>query len=109
MTNSMKRAIGQINRRRKRQLEFNEIHNIKPQSIKKAIREGIESYKKAKEMISSVAGETQDEYEITSLISELEEDMKTAARNLQFEKAIVLRGQIKELKKKLKVTGQVSS
>ncbi len=102
MTDSMKRAMRETNRRRKVQLEFNEKHNIKPETIKKAIREGIESYKKAREIITSVAGETQDEYEIASLISELEEDMKVAARNLQFEKAIVLREQVKELKKKLR-------
>ncbi len=100
MTNSMKRAMRETNRRRKTQLEFNEKHNIKPASIKKAIREGIESYRRAKEIITRVAGETQDEYEIASLISELEEDMKVAARNLQFEKAIVLREQVKELKRK---------
>lgn len=102
MTNSMKQAIRETNRRRKAQLEFNEKHNIKPASIKKAIREGIESYRKAREIITRVAGETQDEYEIASLISELEEDMKVAARNLQFEKAIVLREQLKELKRKIR-------
>ena len=102
MTNSMKRAMRETNRRREVQLEFNEKHNIKPTSIKKAIREGIESYRRAREIITSVAGETQDEYEIASLISELEEDMKVAGRNLQFEKAIVLREQVKELKKKIR-------
>ncbi|MCK4463769.1 MAG: UvrB/UvrC motif-containing protein, partial [Candidatus Omnitrophica bacterium] len=102
MTNSMKHAMRETNRRRKVQLEFNEKHNIKPTTIKKAIREGIESYRRAREIITSVAGETQDEYEIASLISELEEDMKVAARNLQFEKAIALREQVKELKRKVR-------
>ena len=49
-----------------------------------------------------VAGEHEDEYEVRSVIDELERDMQTAARNLQFEKAIVLRDRVKELEKKVK-------
>jgi len=101
ITDSIKKTVSETERRRKVQLEFNKSHNIKPETIKKAIRQGIESYKKAKDVIMRAAGETEEEYEVTSLISELEGDMKTAARNLQFERAIVLREQIKELKKKL--------
>ncbi|NQT22776.1 MAG: excinuclease ABC subunit UvrB, partial [Candidatus Omnitrophica bacterium] len=102
ITDSIKKTLYETNRRRKIQTEFNKDHNIKPESIKKAIRDGIESYKKAKDVITSAAGETPEEYEISSLISELEEDMKTAARNLQFERAIVIRDQIAELKKKVR-------
>ena len=72
-----------------------------PRSIEKAVREGIESYKKAREVIAAVIEETDDEYDITSLIGELQRDMETAARNLQFERAVVLRDQIKELKTKV--------
>ncbi len=45
--------------------------------------------------------ETEDQYDLTSLIGELQHDMEIAARNLQFEKAALLRDQIKELKEKL--------
>ena len=68
-------------------------------SIEKAINEGIESYKKAREVIAETIEENDDQYDITSLIGELQHDMEVAARNLQFERAAILRDQIKELEK----------
>ncbi|MDP2912767.1 MAG: helicase-related protein, partial [Candidatus Omnitrophota bacterium] len=101
VTKSMKKAIDESDRRRKIQTEFNRCHNLTPRSIEKAIRQGIESYKKAREIITGVIEETDDEYDITALIGELQHDMELAARNLQFEKAVILRDQIRELKAKL--------
>ena len=100
ITKSMKKAINESNRRREIQIEFNKKYGITPRSIEKAVREGIESYKKAREVIAGVVEETDEEYDITALVSELQHDMEVAARNLQFEKAAVLRDQIKELKDK---------
>ena len=102
LTKSMEFAINETNRRRKLQTEFNRKNNITPRTIEKAVREGIESYKRAKEVMLEVTGEEQGEYEIRDVINELEKDMQEAARNLQFEKAIVLRDQVKTLKRKLK-------
>ncbi|MCQ9206968.1 MAG: excinuclease ABC subunit UvrB [Omnitrophica bacterium] len=102
LTKSMSLAINETNRRRKLQTEFNRKNNITPRTIEKAVREGIESYKRAKEVMQEVTGEEQAEYEIRDVINELEKDMQEAARNLQFEKAIVLRDQVKTLKRKLK-------
>ncbi|MDP2929136.1 MAG: helicase-related protein, partial [Candidatus Omnitrophota bacterium] len=101
ITKSMKRAIDETDRRRKIQTAFNKKHSITPRSIDKAIKEGIESTKKAREIISEVIEENEEEYDITSLIGELQHDMEVAARNLQFERAAVLRDQIKELREKL--------
>jgi len=101
LTKSMKHAIAESDRRRKVQIVFNEENKITPRSIEKAVREGIESYKKAREVIAGVVEETEDQYDLTSLIGELQHDMEIAARNLQFEKAALLRDQIKELKEKL--------
>ena len=100
VTGSMKRAIAESGRRQKIQTEFNKEHGITPRSIEKAVREGIESYKKAREVIAGVVEETDDEYDVTSLVGELQHDMEAAARNLQFERAAVLRDQIKELKER---------
>lgn len=100
LTKSMKKAIDETSRRRKIQIEFNKANKITPRSIEKAVNEGIESYKKAREVITEVVEETDDEYDITSLIGELQHDMEVAARNLQFERAAILRDQIKELKEK---------
>ena len=101
ITKSMKKTMDITDSRRKKQICFNEEHGIKPSTIKKAIREGIEAYKKAKEIVQEATGETQEEYDILEVITELEKDMEQAARNLQFEKAIVYRDQIGRLKKML--------
>jgi len=101
ITKSMKKTIDITNKRRKIQMKFNEENNIMPTTIKKAVKEGIEAYKKAKEIVQDVTGETQEEYDINEVIRELERDMEQAARNLQFEKAIVYRDQIHKLKKLL--------
>jgi excinuclease ABC subunit B len=101
ITRSMKKTIDETDRRRKIQIAFNKRHNITPRSIEKAVKEGIESYKKAREVIAEVVEENEAEYDITSLIGELQHDMEVAARNLQFERAAILRDQIKELKERL--------
>ncbi len=98
ITKSMKKTIDETNRRRKIQEKFNTEHNIKPETIKKKIFEGIEAYRKAKEIVASTAKESAEEYELMSLISELEVEMELAARNLQFERAAYLRDEIKKLK-----------
>ncbi|MDD5680717.1 MAG: excinuclease ABC subunit UvrB, partial [Candidatus Omnitrophica bacterium] len=102
VTGSMARALDESNRRRKKQLEYNKKNNITPTTIKKAIREGIESYAKAKEMVCETAGKDEDAFEVLELIADLEGDMELAARNLNFERAAVLRDQIFKLKDKYK-------
>lgn len=98
MTNSMKRAILESNRRRKIQLEFNNKNKISPRSIEKEIRKGIEDLEEAEEFVVELSGQNKDEYELNRYIAELEYEMELAARNLQFEKAAVLRDKIKEIK-----------
>ncbi|MBU0605652.1 MAG: excinuclease ABC subunit UvrB [Candidatus Omnitrophica bacterium] len=100
VTGSMKKAIDETVRRRKIQTAFNKVHDIEPRSIEKAIRDGIESYKKAREVIASVIADSEDQYDKVTLVAELQRDMESAARNLQFEKAAILRDQIAELKKR---------
>ena len=102
ITGSMERALKESGRRREKQLEFNKKYNIKPTSIKKAIKEGIESYAKAKELVTEVAGENEEEHDINQLISEIEHDMELASRNLEFERAAVLRDQLFKVKRKYK-------
>jgi len=99
VTNSMKKALKETERRRRIQSKFNKEHRITPRSIKKGIQESIEVLYKAKEFTWSAIGETEEEYEINTLIAELERQMELAARNLEFEKAIKLRDRIKMLKK----------
>ncbi|MFA5345645.1 MAG: UvrB/UvrC motif-containing protein, partial [Candidatus Omnitrophota bacterium] len=94
------------NRRRKIQLEFNKSNNINPRSIEKAIKEGIEDLAEAEEFVVNLTGEAKDEFELRKYISELEYEMELAARNLQFEKAAVLRDKVKELTEMTNVKAQ---
>ena len=103
VTRSMKAMMDESTRRRTIQMEYNKKYNITPRSIEKSIRDGIEVYKKAKEVINETAKETEEEYDILTLISELQREMEVAARNLQFEQAAMLRDQIKELKERYKI------
>lgn len=98
ITKSMKKTIDETERRRKIQSEFNRTNNITPRSIEKKIIEGIESYRKAKEIVAKAADETEEAYEMLTLITEMEKEMELAARNLQFERAAALRDEIKMLK-----------
>ncbi len=96
---AMKATISECDRRRKIQLAFNKKHNITPQTIKKAIRDGIEQLAdgEVENIILDAVGQKPEEYELSNYISELERAMDLAARNLQFEKAATIRDKIKEL------------
>lgn len=98
VTGSMKKAIAESSRRRKLQLEFNKINKITPRSIQKEIKQGIEDMEETNNFVMELTGQNKDEFELKKFISELEYEMELAARNLQFEKAAVLRDKIKELK-----------
>lgn len=103
VTGSMERALEESKRRRIKQFEYNKEHDITPTTVKKAVRDGIESYAKAKEMVCEAAGKDEDTCEVLELIADLEKDMELAARNLNFERAAILRDQIFQLKKKYKL------
>ena len=98
ITGSMKKAISESNRRRQIQLDFNKKNSITPRSIQKEIKQGIEDLQEAEGFVADLTGQRRDEYELNRYISELEYEMELAARNLQFEKAAVIRDKIKELK-----------
>jgi excinuclease ABC subunit B len=103
MTDSMKRAIDETNRRRAKQVKYNQEHGITPISIHKAIHDLTE------EMSPRAVAEMRGDYktkdasgmprkEIQSIIAEMEKRMKEAAKNLEFEKAAALRDEMYELK-----------
>ena len=98
ITGSMKRAIDETNRRRKLQSEFNEKHGIVPKTIKKDIRDIIESMKPLEK-----GDKPREQLTINydKEIAELEAKMLRAAENLEFEEAAVLRDKIKRLKKEM--------
>ncbi len=97
VTAAMQAMISESERRRKIQLAFNEKYHITPRSIEKAILQGIEELADAEDTVLEAAGLSQEEYAMASLVMELEREMELAARNLQFERAALMRDKIKEL------------
>ncbi len=97
ITNSMKNAIDETNRRRKIQSKYNEENNITPQTIKKAIGSSLASELKARKTAQEALSFTEDEYDATQMAAQLEKEMLNAAKELDFEKAATLRDQLKEL------------
>jgi len=95
MTDSMQRAIDETNRRRRKQVEYNEARGIKPESIRKGIRDLLVE-EVAEESAVYGAGEY-PEKDLPSLLAELEYDMKLAAQELRFEDAAKMRDRIRGL------------
>jgi excinuclease ABC subunit B len=98
ITPAMKQAIDETARRRIIQLEFNKQNNITPQTVKKAIREGIESEMKARKAVEKAIHIDEPELDKTELVRLLEEEMLEAAKSLEFERAAQLRDKIEEIK-----------
>ena len=106
-TRSMREAIEEIKRRRKIQQAYNREHGITPQGIRKAVRDITERVKAAATTTTPTtftAPETRED--IARLVKELETQMKTAAKALEFEKAALIRDRIVELRRELVITEQ---
>ena len=101
VTDSMKRAIDETERRREIQQVYNREHGITPQSIQKTIHDITERVRAIAETEAPYAVDSSDmpRDDILRLIKDLESQMKTAARSLEFEKAALLRDQITDLRK----------
>ena len=105
MTESMKKAIGETERRRTKQIAHNEAHGITPRSIVKKVRDlidGVYSEKTGKEMakleLERAKVEDMSEKDIAREIKRLEKQMLEHARNLEFEKAARVRDQLAQLR-----------
>ncbi|MEM7032067.1 MAG: excinuclease ABC subunit UvrB [Chloroflexota bacterium] len=116
ITGSMQRAIDETNRRRKKQIDYNEQHGIEPQSILKEIRELVNPSEEedaampepammaesgVKYQTNADKSEAVSPDQLTKAIEELEKQMKAAAAELEFEKAAMLRDQVRALQMQL--------
>ena len=109
ITDSMKAAIGETERRREKQIKFNEEHGIVPQQIVKKVKDIIDGVYheesggkgrgKGKNKVK--VGEIRNEDDALKEIAKLEKAMQAAARDLQFEEAAVLRDKIRGIKEGL--------
>ena len=115
ITDSMKRAINETNRRRQKQVEFNKDHGIEPATIRKKVSDILQSAgiasessapypdRKKRKIARDLTGLPKDE--LPRLIQALEEEMREAARELRFEYAARLRDEVNELKRELREVG----
>ncbi len=99
MTTAMREAIEETQRRRRIQEAYNKEHGITPQGIKKAIKDITERVKVVAEAKASYTPTPISRDEVIRLIKDLESQMRKAAKNLEFEKAALLRDRIIELRK----------
>jgi len=98
-TKSMQRAIDEIGRRRQIQEAYNKERGITPQGIRKAIRDIAERVQAVAETRTPYTAEPMSRTEMSRLIRKLEAEMKAAAKNLEFERAAIIRDRIIELRK----------
>ncbi len=108
MTDSMKMAIGETERRRNKQIEFNEKHGITPKGVEKRIKDIIEGIYDADEGKKQVrAAQSKARYDSMSArdreteLKALEKGMMDAAKNLEFERAAELRDRLFKLREQL--------
>ena len=103
ITDSMRIALDETNRRREIQMKYNEEHGITPQTIKKAVRDLISISRAiaAEEVKFEKDPESMSRKELEKLIGEVQKKMQKAAAELNFEAAAELRDKMLELKKKL--------
>jgi len=100
ITNSMKRAMDETNRRRELQLAYNKKHNITPKTIQKEIKKGINDEISSHKLVYETVAESEEEYITQEFVNELEEEMLRAAEALEFERAAELRDKIQRIRSK---------
>jgi excinuclease ABC subunit B len=102
VTDSMARAIGETQRRRERQVAFNAEHGIEPRTVRKQVRDILELIGTPEEGTAAALKAAKLPREVAmAMASDIEKQMKTAAVNLEFEKAAALRDELLELRKQI--------
>ncbi len=99
MTQSIQKFLAVTEYRRNRQIAYNTEHNITPKSVSRAVEESLSTHQVESRKADALLRETTGNFDATETIRELEGEMLAAANDLKFEKAALLRDQIKELKR----------
>jgi len=98
-TQSIQRFLAISQHRREKQIAYNKEHNITPRSVSRAVEESLSTREDQAAKASAVLNEASGNLDVTETVRELEEEMLSAANNLEFEKAALLRDQVRELKR----------
>lgn len=107
VTDSMQRAMQETNRRRELQLAYNKEHGITPKTVVSAIKTMIEEEIEAHSLVHEAAGQTGEQAVTAEYLEELQKEMLAAAKEMEFERAALLRDQIAQLKGEKIATTQV--
>ena len=99
MTQSIRKYLAVSDYRRQKQLAYNQEHHITPRSVSRAVEESLSSRHETADKARAFLNDSGVDIDITETIRELEEEMLGAANNLEFEKAALLRDQVRELKR----------
>jgi len=98
MTQSIQKFLAVSEYRRQRQLAYNQEHHITPRSVSRAVEDSLAVYQSARSRAALLLNEVGGNFDVTETLRELQEQMVEASSNLEFEKAALLRDQIRELK-----------
>ena len=98
VTDSMRRMIDVTDERRRVQLEYNRAHGITPKQIVKEIQDSLAVIKESEEIDEMVVREERGDYDVHEVVQQIEREMLEAAEALEFERAALLRDQLKELR-----------
>lgn len=98
-TQSIQKFLAVSQYRREKQIAYNKEHNITPRSVSRAVEESLSTREDQAAKATAVLNEAGGNLDVTETIREIEEEMLAAANNLEFEKAALLRDQVRELKK----------
>jgi len=98
-THSIEQFLAVSAYRRERQVAYNTQHNITPRSVVRAVEESLAVYQNQRQRADMVLREAGGDFDLTETLRGLQEEMIEASNNLQFEKAALLRDQIRELKR----------
>ncbi len=99
ITGSMQRMLELTRQRRDRQQRYNREHGITPRSVQRSVQSSLKLYEKAEQVVAEVIMEEGGDYDLTETIRQLEAKMAEAAEALEFERAAMIRDQIRTLKK----------
>ena len=100
-TQSIEKFLAVSDYRRQKQLAYNEEHHITPRSVTRAVEESLSIHERDRQHAHAFLAESGVDLDLNQTVKELEEEMLAAANNLEFEKAALLRDQVRELKRAL--------
>ncbi len=98
ITESIKKFLHVSNYRREKQLAYNKEHNITPRTVVRAVEDSLAVYQNTRKRADHLLREGNADFDVTQTIAQLQQEMVEAADNLQFERAALLRDQVRELK-----------